>query len=143
MEKNIEGPSAYFNVTQWEHAVISRVWFRGVPGSSLDILLKSLYLCLSRRIKNLYVQQKTTPFRSNVQGSVHSKYILLYISNKKQRYTIYLSLETALHVSGGISTHHQEHIQLYLQHLALVKPLLLPAAIVEALELVPALPRNK
>ena len=52
-----------------------------------------------------------------------------------QRYTIYFSLETALHVSGGISTHHQEYIQLYLQHLALVKPLLLPAAIVEELEL--------
>ena len=48
-----------------------------------------------------------------------------------QRYTVYLSLETALHVSGGISTYHQEHIQLYLQHLALVKPLLLPAALVE------------
>ena len=29
----------------------------------------------------------------------------------------------ALHVSGGISTHHQEHTQLYLQHLVLVKPL--------------------
>jgi hypothetical protein len=29
-----------------------------------------------------------------------------------QRYTVYLYLETALHVSGGISTHHQEHIQL-------------------------------
>ena len=40
-------------------------------------------------------------------------------------------METALHVPGGISTHNQEHIQLYLQHLALVKPLLLPAAIVE------------
>jgi hypothetical protein len=52
-----------------------------------------------------------------------------------QRYTVYLSLETALHVSGGISTHHQEHTQLYLQHLGLVKPLLLPAAIVEELEL--------
>jgi len=38
-----------------------------------------------------------------------------------QRYTIYLSVETALHVWGGTSTHHQEHIQLYLQHLALVK----------------------
>ena len=25
-----------------------------------------------------------------------------------QRYTVYLYLETALHVSGGISTHHQE-----------------------------------
>jgi len=36
--------------------------------------------------------------------------------------------KTALHVSGGISTHHQEHTQLYLQYLVLVKPLLLPAA---------------
>ena len=33
-----------------------------------------------------------------------------------------LSLEIALHVSGGISTHHQERIQLYLQHVVLVKP---------------------
>ena len=47
--------------------------------------------------------------------------------------TFYLYLKTALHVSGGISTHHQEHIQLYLQHLALVRPLLLPAAVVEEL----------
>jgi len=46
-----------------------------------------------------------------------------------QRYTVYLYLETALHVSGGISTHHQEHTQLYLQHLVPVKPLLLPTAI--------------
>ena len=45
-----------------------------------------------------------------------------------QRYTVYLYPETALQVSGGISTHHQEHTQLYLQNLALVKPLLLPAA---------------
>ena len=51
-----------------------------------------------------------------------------------QRYTVYL--ETAVHVSGGTSTHHQEHIQLYLQHLVFVMPLLLPAAIVEELELV-------
>ena len=33
-----------------------------------------------------------------------------------QRYTIYLSVETALHVSGVISNNHQEHIQVYLQH---------------------------
>jgi len=52
-----------------------------------------------------------------------------------QRYTVHLCLETAIHFSGGISTHHQERIQLYLQHLALVKPLLLPAAIVDGLEL--------
>ena len=52
-----------------------------------------------------------------------------------QRYTVYLYLETALHVSGGTTTHHQERKQLYLQHLVFVTPLLLPAAIVEDLEL--------
>jgi hypothetical protein len=30
------------------------------------------------------------------------------IFNKMQRYTVYLYMETALHVSGGTSTHHQE-----------------------------------
>jgi hypothetical protein len=51
-----------------------------------------------------------------------------------QPYTVYLYLETALHVSGGISTHHQERIKLHLQHLVFVTPLLLSAAIVEELE---------
>jgi hypothetical protein len=51
-----------------------------------------------------------------------------------QSYTVYLYLETALHVSGGISTHHQERIQLYRQHLVFLTPLLLSAAIVEKLE---------
>jgi hypothetical protein len=40
-----------------------------------------------------------------------------YISNKMQRYTVYLYLEIAVHVSSDISTHHQERIQLYLRHL--------------------------
>ena len=60
--------------------------------------------------------------------------ILQYIFNKMQCYTVYLYLETALHISGGTSTHHQERIQLYLQHLVFVTPLLLSAAIVEELE---------
>jgi hypothetical protein len=51
-----------------------------------------------------------------------------------QRYTVYLYLETALHVSGGTITHHQERIQPYLQHLVFVTPLLLSAALVEELE---------
>ena len=38
--------------------------------------------------------------------------IFQYISNKMQLYTVYLYLETALHVLGGTSTHHQERIQL-------------------------------
>jgi hypothetical protein len=56
------------------------------------------------------------------------------ISNKMQRYTVYSYLETALHVSGGTYTHHQERIQLYLQYLVFVTPLLLSAAIVEEME---------
>jgi len=62
-----------------------------------------------------------------------------------QRYTVYFYLETALYVSGGTSTHHQERIQLYLQHLLFVSPLLLSAAIAYAthstLRPVPTLPR--
>jgi hypothetical protein len=62
--------------------------------------------------------------------------IFQYISNKMHIYTVYLYLQTALHPSGSTSTHHQEGIQMYLQHLVFVTPLLLPAAIVEELELV-------
>jgi hypothetical protein len=51
-----------------------------------------------------------------------------------QTYIVYLYLETALHVLGGTSTEHQECIQLHLQHLVFVTPLLLSAAIVEELE---------
>jgi hypothetical protein len=51
-----------------------------------------------------------------------------------QRYTVHLYLETALQVSGGTSTHHQESIQLYPQDLVFVTLLLLSAAIVEEVE---------
>jgi hypothetical protein len=61
--------------------------------------------------------------------------IFQYIAKKIKRHTVYLYLETVLHVSGGTSTHHQDCIQLYLQHLVFVTtPLLLSAAIVEELE---------
>jgi hypothetical protein len=52
-----------------------------------------------------------------------------------QIYTVYLYLVTTLHVKGGTSTHHQERIQLYLQHMVFVTPLQLSAAIVEEVEL--------
>jgi hypothetical protein len=52
-----------------------------------------------------------------------------------QRYTIYLYLETSVHVSAGNAIDHQERKQLYLQHLVFVTPLLLLAAIVEELEI--------
>jgi hypothetical protein len=60
--------------------------------------------------------------------------IFQYLSNKMQRYTVYLYLETALQVSSVTSTHHQERIQLYLEHMIFFTPLLLSAAVVEELE---------
>jgi hypothetical protein len=55
-------------------------------------------------------------------------YILIYIQQDATLHSLFY-LETALHVSGGTSTHLQEFIQLYVQHLAFVTPLLLSAAI--------------
>ena len=64
----------------------------------------------------------------NVHGSVHRKNILTYIQQDATLQSLFY-LETAWHVSGGTTTHHQEHKQLYLQHLVFVTPLLLPAVI--------------
>jgi hypothetical protein len=77
----------------------------------------------------------TVQKRFNVQGSVHSNNIIIYIQQDATLHSLFY-LETALHVSGGTSTHLQERIQPYLQHLVFVRPLLLSAAIVEELELV-------
>jgi hypothetical protein len=69
----------------------------------------------------------------NVHGSVHRKNILIYVQQDATLHSLFY-LKTALHISGGNTTHHQEHIQLYRQHLLFVTPLLLSAAIVEELE---------
>jgi hypothetical protein len=61
--------------------------------------------------------------------------IPIYIQQDATLHSLFY-LETALHASGGTSTHHQKHKQLYLKHLVFVTPLLLPAAIVEEVELV-------
>jgi hypothetical protein len=60
-------------------------------------------------------------------------YIPVYIQQDATLHSLSY-LETALHVSGGTFTHHQERIQLYVKHLVFARPLLLPAAIVEDLE---------
>jgi hypothetical protein len=59
---------------------------------------------------------------------VHRKNIIIYIQQDATLQSLFY-LETALHVPGGTSTHHQERKQLYLEHLVFVTPLLLPAAI--------------
>jgi hypothetical protein len=60
----------------------------------------------------------------NVHVSVHRNNILIYIQQDETLHSLFY-LETALHISGGTITHHQEQKQLYLQHLVFVTPLLL------------------
>ena len=64
---------------------------------------------------------------------MHRKNIQTYIQKDATLHSLFY-LKSALHVSGGTSTQHQERKQLFLQHLLFVTPLLLPAAIVEELE---------
>ena len=64
---------------------------------------------------------------------MHRNNILIYIQQDATLHSLFY-LKTALHVSGGTITHHQERKQLYLQHLIFVTPLLLSAAVVEELE---------
>jgi hypothetical protein len=61
--------------------------------------------------------------------------IPIYIQQDATLHSLFY-LETALHVLGGAIAYHQKRIQLYLQRLVFVTPLLLSAAIVEELELV-------
>jgi hypothetical protein len=61
-------------------------------------------------------------------GFVHLNNILIYIQQDETLHSLFYP-ETALHVSGGTITRHQERKQLYLQHLVFVRPLLIPVAI--------------
>jgi hypothetical protein len=58
-----------------------------------------------------------------------------------QRYTVYLYLETVLHVSGGTFTHHQERIQLI--YSTSLSVLWAAYASHSTLNPVPALPRER
>ena len=62
------------------------------------------------------IKQCHKPFKNH-------RHIPIYIQQDATLHSLF-HLETALHVSGGTSTHHQERIQLYLQHLVFVTPLL-------------------
>ena len=84
-------------------------------------------------ISSFSVSRIQSPLRNysnifNIHGSLHLKNVLIYIQQDATLHSLFY-LETALHVSGGTTTHHQERKQLYLQHLLFVRPLLLPAAI--------------
>ena len=70
---------------------------------------------------------------SNGLNGIELYAILIYIQQDATLHSLFY-LETPLHVSSGTTTYHQEHKQLYRQHLVFVTPLLLSAAIVEELE---------
>ena len=57
-----------------------------------------------------------------VRGSNFYKSILIYAQQDATLQSLFY-LETAVHVSGGTTTHYQEREQLYLQHLVFVTPL--------------------
>ena len=85
-----------------------------------NTLYVSAFTSLSESTK-VSVGTAASNFAHSWHVSLRNPITFRYISNKVQLYTIYLFIETALHVSGGTPAHHQEHIQLYLRHLALVK----------------------
>ena len=84
----------------------------------------------SYNTRTLKPMKEINTFFFNFHGSLHCKNILIYIQQDATLHTLFY-LETALHVSGGASTHHQERKQLYVQHLVFVTPLLLSAAIAQ------------
>ena len=62
-------------------------------------------------------------YKVNVHASVrHRKNILIYIQVDATLHSLFY-LETALHVSVGTTTHHQERKQLHLKYLVSVRPL--------------------
>ena len=80
------------------------------------------------------------PQHENCLWRIHFSFFFWFfwhISYKNQHYTVYLFLEKCSTFFGWyFHPSSRVHTQLYLQFLVLVKPLLLPAAIVEELELV-------
>jgi hypothetical protein len=102
------------------------------PICYLLALLAHDFLHVSRiRVKSLTLRLLTSYIYdiSNLRVNLTfmGKNFLTYIQHDATLRSLFYP-ETALHVSGGITTHHQERKQLYLQHLVFVTPLLLPAA---------------
>jgi len=83
--------------------------------------LFSSSLCIITYPKFVYKEEDHTLLSENTFN------VLIYIKQDATLHSLFY-LETALHVSGGTTTHHQKRKQLYLRHLVFVRPLLLPAA---------------
>ena len=94
---------------------------RNDDSTTVDWLFKHIYA--------IYIIKPERISQGHVQKGRRATFSwpILYIQ-QDATLQVYLSLETALRVSCGIFTHHQEHTHLYLQYLV-------PAAVVEVLEL--------
>jgi hypothetical protein len=136
------------NVLEFWRSIIYH--FDVTSGDSFSVTVRSMEVTHSLHklwfMLGALAQPSVNPLKAELNPICHLLLLLgdltfmgpcvVSISNKMQRYTVYLYLETALRVSGDTSTHHQERIQLYLQHLVFVTSLLLSDAIVEELETV-------
>jgi len=77
-------------------------------------------LLLFRRYKPLRIYEPAVELIETADKTFYSN---IYIQQDATLHSLFYR-ETALHVSGGTITHHQERKQLYLQHLVFVTPLL-------------------
>jgi len=137
-QKNIQYQISWTPV-QWEPSCSMRT-----DGQRYDKVISCFRRFVNALKKYCLLHQTTLSFQgrdiSNKKiiitwGKIILQYIPIYIQQDTTLHSLFY-LKTALHVSGGTSTHHQERKQLYLQHLVFVTPLLLPVAIVEELGLV-------
>jgi hypothetical protein len=65
---------------------------------------------------SVLLKMRNVSNKFDVQGSVHRKYSFDIFPTRCIMTQFIYFCKTALHVSGGISTHHQQHTQLYLQY---------------------------
>ena len=120
--------SVFTNLVQVD---VSAIWKRKCSNFSKS--LQSSYtfrtLLLSKRFSiHLHQLLSQWRWRQHVLPKRRNKFIVCVHNypTRCENNTVYLYLQTALHVSGVISTHHQELISLHLQYLTLLRPLLLP-----------------
>ena len=108
--------------------------FKHQENETIRYYRKSVTKCRTTQ-RNTSGTVKISNIRRWKPGNITSITFDIFQTRCNNTQFIYFS-KTALRVSGGISTHHQENTQLYLQYLVLFKSLLLPSAVLEELELV-------
>ena len=110
-----------FSYRLWDSHSLLFSGYCGQSGWGLK-LTTDLHVVSKLKISGI-IPPHSYAFMANAGTVLH---FLIYVQQDATLHSLFY-LEIALHVSGVTSTHHQERIQLYLQHLVFVTPLLLPA----------------